>query len=468
VVRHFTAGSVVALGVLGLGLAAGPPPETSVPPRPGQPAGRFGDTGAASCAAAGCHGRGGPAGSVGSEYSTWAERDPHRNAFAVLHDARSRSIQAARQAGPAERDGLCLACHTSARGDDGAASERSFGVSCEGCHGPAQGYLAAHYQDGWRALDRRQKWEGYGLYPTKSLAERARVCAGCHVGGAGAEVDHDLIAAGHPRLAFEYPAFHRLLPRHWRETQYGPDFEARAWAIGSVASAQAAVGLLEARAARAAGPGDRAWPELSEYGCFACHHDLGGPGRRGHGTIPWGTWYFPEAEAVARLTPFGSPPAGPGFADHLRGLMQSQSPRSEAVRDEAGRVARALDSWSAALQESADRDAAAGRQIDPGQVRAALDGLIGQALPGASAGPLAPTDWDRAAQHYLSVAALYSCLGQQGTRPRGPGLDDAVRAAAGPLRFPKGPGRWDSPRGFRPDDYRGTMGRLKTALSPTD
>src|SRR5437870_3137050 len=52
---------------------------------------------------------------------------------------------------------------------------------------------------------------------------RAETCAGCHVGapaGLGAplrDMNHDLIAAGHPRLNFDYATYLRALPPHWAE-----------------------------------------------------------------------------------------------------------------------------------------------------------------------------------------------------------------------------------------------------------
>jgi hypothetical protein len=49
------------------------------------------------------------------------------------------------------------------------------------------------------------------------------------------------------------------------------DFEARAWLLGQVVSAKAALDLLKYRADPEHG---KPWPEFAEYGCFACHHNL--------------------------------------------------------------------------------------------------------------------------------------------------------------------------------------------------
>src|SRR5262249_40039035 len=136
-----------------------------------------------------------------------------------------------------ESNRLCLDCHvhpsaTSAPRDAQFAFED--GVGCESCHGPAQEWLAPHSTYTWGQLGDPDKVR-LGLRPTKDLIERARGCVGCHVGAPGRDVNHDLLAAGHPRLNFEYGAFLANVPKHWderRDKARSPDLEARAWAIG--------------------------------------------------------------------------------------------------------------------------------------------------------------------------------------------------------------------------------------------
>ena len=82
---------------------------------------------------------------------------------------------------------------------------RQDGVNCESCHGPAQLWLAEHTQYGWNNRPPLEK-ERLGMRPTRELPERAAVCVGCHVGPPGRDMNHDLIAAGHPRLNFEFAA----------------------------------------------------------------------------------------------------------------------------------------------------------------------------------------------------------------------------------------------------------------------
>ena len=192
-----------------------------------------------------------------------------------------RSLDTAKkvEALPATKTALCLKCHSSNDGrcdNTGPRFLLSDGVGCESCHGPAGRWLTVHYRDDFRNQSPEYK-ASLGMRNTKDLATRAKVCTECHVGNVNKDVNHDLIAAGHPRLNFEYAAFLANYPKHWSRSRpdrpphpdFAPDFEARAWAVGQAASAQAALDLLAYRAEEKHG---RPWPEFAEYDCFACHH----------------------------------------------------------------------------------------------------------------------------------------------------------------------------------------------------
>ena len=123
---------------------------------------------------------------------------------------------------------------------------------------------------------------------------RAQSCAQCHVGSPHREVNHDLIAAGHPRLNYEHAAYHGRLHKHWRDEQdrrNNPEYELQLWAAGQLGSAEAALKLLQWRAGggedEQTGASDNAsvttkpvWPEFAEYECSACHHNLSYPSWR--------------------------------------------------------------------------------------------------------------------------------------------------------------------------------------------
>ena len=108
------------------------------------------------------------------------------------------------------------------------------------------------------------------------------------------DVDHAMIAAGHPRLMFEFSSYLANVPKHWSEKTKNPGFEIRTWLVGQLVSAQQALQLRADRAGRTA------WPEFAEFDCYACHHDLQQPSRRQEtapaahhpGSLRSGSWYF--------------------------------------------------------------------------------------------------------------------------------------------------------------------------------
>lgn len=427
--------------------------------------------GAASCAAAGCHGANVP-NHFGSEYGMWSSRDPHARAYAVLVQARSRDM-VRRWRGRDEEptaELACLKCHgplsAQLNPHDGSSEGdmAADGVSCEACHGAAENWLDAHYTADWRGLTPDQK-QGEGFLPTKNLAFRVGLCADCHVGRPGAVVDHDLIAAGHPRLAFEYTAYHELLPRHWEEKTY--DFTARAWEIGQVVGARAAVDLL---ASRAAGSSGSLPPEFAEYDCFACHHDLRAPSwrqQRGYdgrtpGLPAWGTWSLPMTAILAKeggLDPSVSAPHD--LTDRLFGVMLRPHPASGEVADRAASASARLKKWAEALQSAADLSAAGHKPLGRDEVRTFLLRLVEQAPPDDAA-----ANWDRAAQTYLAVAALYQTLAElhsgYATADRRAAVERLRCAVRFPGRPPEGP--LDSPADFTPARFRAALSGVGEAF----
>ena len=347
----------------------------------------------------------------------------------------------------AHKNKRCLDCHApavSGTGISGAEPLAPLGVGCESCHGPAEKYLTTHYQDEFKALTPKQKAERYGLFPTKDLAFRVAMCSPCHVGGNGKEVDHELIAAGHPRLAFEYTSYHRSpkYNRHWRETNYGSDFDARAWEIGEVASARAAAKLLSDRVHRAT---DRSWPELSEYSCFACHKDLSSPAwksstatDRKAGSLSWGTWYFSALDLAAG-------PNGAAEVATVRQLMERPISNRMAIVAAVNRLVNKLDARLQELQRAASagsRD----RPYDGKYLSVRFDSIVSHALD-ADRRHFRDLDWDGVTQHYLGAAAYYYSL----RRARTDRDDLSTRRTLGRVRdllsFPIG---YNSPKNVDP------------------
>jgi hypothetical protein len=405
--------------------------------------------GAASCATAGCHQHTGAAAKSGCEYTTWAVQDPHAQAYAVLAGERSRRIVRnlkglpnPRRARP-EKEPRCLGCHVLPGFRFGQTRRRdrfavSDGVGCEACHGPAEKWLHTHYRKSWAG-------EGPGFRRTKDLGVRAELCVTCHVGRKDLDVNHDLIAAGHPRLRFDFAAYLAVYPRHWSEAadrRDRPDFAARAWLLGKLVCAEAAADLLAHRAAQAI-KNKAPWPEFSEYECAACHHGLKAESdrwRRGRpGSLPWGTWYFALLPRLSRQT------RGGGFLkrESLEGLersMRAGLPREQDVLRKSKRVAAQVRGWRAAVEK-------AGR-LDPAAVRRLLASL-------AEDDRAVRAGWEEATQLYLALAALNPALADLDPDHRDrPGLSQALRALGEELAraFPKGgDSLFGSPSNFKPD-----------------
>ena len=231
--------------------------------RPHRP---FAYLGVGSCSAEACHGGKSNPGQRGAECLTWLKNDPHASAYTVLTSERSKEILlnyqgrsgAGELAAKPEQERLCLKCHVAIELDRHPVQDsfsKEDGVSCESCHGPASGWIAAHTLSGWRFLPDDAK-SLKGMKPMKGLAVRAQVCADCHVGSPEAEVDHDLIAAGHPVLRFEFASYHVQVPKHWNhyaERSSNRVFEVDAWREGQIASMQRATWAIppSARSSRA-------------------------------------------------------------------------------------------------------------------------------------------------------------------------------------------------------------------------
>jgi hypothetical protein len=443
------------LGALGLAIAVVRPdassqePPTGPPPRVlpgGEPARKPELQGAGSCASAACH-NGPGIGMLGREYAVALERDrsdlpfhykdKHAQAYDVLFSPLARQMEAALHPGAAPRpemNEVCLRCHVHPAFDsptrlrDGVAQFRlEDGVSCEACHGPAEHWLASHFRSAGTT-----NLLALGQADTRSLPGRMRGCVDCHVGAAGMDVNHDLIAAGHPRLSFEFASFHFLLHKHWDyakdrdptvDARGRRDFEARAWLLGQLASARAALTLLADRADPAAG---RPWPEFAEYDCNSCHHDLSKPGWRAAsqaGTLVPSDWYtslLPDAFAGLDIH---YDPEVRDAVSAVRTAMSTNRPNRRAVAEKARRAAVVLD------QRLRDANNGPGATVPVAE-------LLGRIARNAR--EQATHSADEAAQLYLGVHALRRARADLGillTPLRLPGL-------RGLLQFP--PARGDS------------------------
>jgi hypothetical protein len=428
----------VGLGLVLLGLIGGwcagsrsanPQAAPSAAARPAS----FQLQGVASCSTSGCHHGNGERGQKGSEYTTWALHDPHARAFEVLLEQRSREIEARLRGLPdiqearPEQSALCLHCHVQPGVDARPRSPRfnlADGVGCESCHGAAEKWLAPHR--GWKSLstdDRQAAFASHGMTWLRDPLTRARVCADCHVGTPAARVDHDLIAAGHPRLAFELGAYLAHLPRHWdgaAEKKALPDLEARSWAIGQVVTARRSLELLAEPA--------HAGPEFAAYDCISCHHDLRPKNRRDGlrsadtppGSLVWGSWPFALLPPAVDFQPMADRAALTAVLAELRQEMEKPAPADDAVRAKARQGVELLDRWL----QTADQ----GRYGDADFLRQTMTALRTDSGTG-----------DDLLQRYLALTALQQALTDVDGKPPDPKLQEYLGELRNKIRPPATP-----------------------------
>jgi hypothetical protein len=352
--------------------------------------------GQSGCLAAACHG--GPAAkALAGQFDArtwmasgtcWIASDPHRAAYEVLVSDQPRrpgqttAAEIMRRLGsavPATEDARCLACHTNpALAEPGHTTDarilalRREGVSCESCHGNAGGWLREHTTG-----------QTSGMTALVEVGNRATICVGCHVGAPAdrergypvRDINHDMIAAGHPRLNFDFAEYQRRLPRHWREKT--SNHPAREWIIGRVVHAEAACRLLADRAERAAANDPRSpWPEFAEFRCAACHHkfaDPGYPAASSNGSLKWQSVW-----PAAKLTDLES---------LLKPMRASRPLRAQEVIETARRAGWWLEHLRHSLASLSDADLAdEARPLFPRSVPPTADAdEMGQLLLGLAA-----------------------------------------------------------------------------------
>lgn len=398
--------------------------------------------GAVGCMAAACHGapadkllngRPGPT-SWAAAGSCWAAADPHTAAYSLLTDRPRHAVKVTaaqimakyRPGAKATDDARCLACHTNPTLAERPATPdvvalREQGVSCEACHGNAGQWLQPH--TAW-AGDRTQVYRDTGLRPLYDVGERAVACAGCHIGAPAdgdapvRDMNHDMIAAGHPRLNFDFAEYQRRLPKHWQEkdrTKGAPEplalNEAQVWYVGRLAHAEAACRLLADRARRAeAGDPRSVWPEFAEFNCAACHHNLRAPEADGEhwrksaeyldgrplGSVPWQTvWPVTHAPGLPQ------PRRATSDVAPLVKLMDGET--GETWPDGSPKVVRFAKSpgAKALAAGTADKLAALRRAAAKG-VTAPVSKAVEELFPPGA--PLVP-EWDSAEQLFFGLAA---------------------------------------------------------------
>ena len=420
-----------------------------------------------SCSASNCHGSLTCDPNVQvirrDEYHVWMD-DPHAKADHTLMGTKSQemfeqlglgtTLPPGKEASEAAKKHWknCQGCHDTNQHlsesipEADRANYVSEGVSCESCHGDSRDWLKLHVQDCWAKKTSTDEKHRHNFFAADDLPARIKQCALCHVGGGAADVNHDLISAGHPALKFEYTWYLSRLPKHWKpsRTEVATN-RSREWLIGQLVTAIAALEQLENRASAYAALDDSvqhsSWPELSEYNCFACHHDLIEPSwkqkqgflglEKGRLAIPWGNW---NLELIQILADQLNSPDSKEFSSAFKQLdqmLQGTEFPSAAASSKLSRIVRdKLQLWLKSCQ-SEDLD---------------IDRLLHEVV--LNQPEKLVSSWDKTASVMLGIATSHRNSKM---------FTEKLRSAMKQLRFPTEPTIVDSPRDFRSEQVSNAM-----------
>ncbi|MEO6041662.1 MAG: multiheme c-type cytochrome [Croceibacterium sp.] len=420
-----------------------------------QEGGRY--LGVASCAGSTCHGRaeGNGAEVRQDEIASWqtpsSPAGAHSRAVAVLGGIRARQITASLGLKEPTHEPACLGCHATfgPAAAYGPRFQQSDGIGCESCHGPASGWIASHYT----TAGSHRANVAAGLVPLENPQVRAAVCLDCHYGSASAGqfVTHRMMAAGHPRIAFELDLFSALQQHYdidadYRQRKGAPD-SVRMWAVGQAEALRRSTDLF----ARPGLGSEGIFPEFYFYDCHSCHRQIGdGPQRR-----------LTFESNPGRPIPFGQPPFNDENMIMLQAVARALAPGEAGAFDAASRAFhRAMgqgrpDAVAAALKlrgaAKGLSDAFAGRGADGGDAFTVVAAIADRTTSARF------TDYAGSVQAVMALDTLLNAMVRDGRITVGAAagirasLDRAYEAVK-------------SPESYNPDRFRAALGAAASAI----
>jgi len=419
--------------------------------------------GPGSCAATACHGSVKPVAEsriFQNEYTTWILKDKHSRAYQVLTgDVGERMAHILRLGAKAEEAPKCLACHAlyTTPEQRGRPFDVTEGVSCENCHGPAQGWLGQHTER--ESPEKHAASLRLGMADTRDVIHRTEKCLSCHLGTKEKFVDHEMIAAGHPDLFFELDSFSAVMPRHWkqpRESAPGKPAEdpnwvgVRDWSAGQAVQLRAAMERLIWRAKFERYDKKEIWPEYSELSCFACHHSLGmakdswrqehGYTGRRPGDPAWNASRYVVFRVLARQI-------DPATAQELDQRLAAVNDEMSKLNPDRGTVATAAAAAAPVAQRLAERLAT--MSYDSAFTLRAMQGIT------QDADNIALRDERAAEQATMALDSLYIAYSKQTS----PANAAEVRAAINGLFQ-----QLENPSAYNADQFGAALRRIRDLL----
>ena len=417
--------------------------------------------GVASCGGTTCHGRQEADGAVvrQDELMRWQEPSSatgsHSRAYAVLTNPRSQRIAYELGIGNPASAAMCLGCHS----DYVPASRRgprfqlSDGVSCESCHGGAgggdTGWLASHYAVGNTHAANVSR----GLYPLEDPRARASMCLNCHFGSTaeGQFVNHQIMAAGHPRLVFELDLFSTLQQHHDEDGDYarrkGRTNHVRMWAVGQATALERSLTLFQNQRFGTEG----LFPEFFFFDCHTCHRRI---------------YDDPNARPTGIANPSRPIPNGfPSYQDENM-IMLAAAARvvAPSLAERFDRDSRAFHGAMAEGRSAATAAAArlrdTARQLSNAFASASFNRQQNFGIIAAvSSEAIQPrfTDYEGSVQAVMATDTLLNALVSQGTLTEASvrGIRADINAAYAAVR---------EPNSYRPLEFRQALRRASTAI----
>lgn len=421
------------------------------------PTGNVAFVGVATCAGSVCHGRSEGNGAVVRQDELLHWQDPaskggaHSRAYAALTGKRGQQIAATLGLGSAAAAPACLGCHAT----DAPAALRgpvfhlNDGVGCESCHGAAGAWLPSHYT----MFGTHQANVALGMTPLENPQVRAGVCLDCHLGSTkpGHFVTHRMMAAGHPRIAFELDLFSTLQQHHDEDADYqarkGKSDSVRLWAVGQAEAVRRSLSLFAVPALAS----DGIFPQFTFYDCHSCHRRIYDQAER--------SLTF-EANP-ARPIPFGMPPYNDENIILLSAVAHVLTPGQAAQFDVAARnFHAAMGSGRPAAQAAAGKLAAAAGALSGALAKVGGGSDTAFTVVATIAGKATSprfTDYAGSAQAVMAVDTLLNALVKQGRV--------TVGAAAG-IRghIERAYAAVSSPNAYDPPAFRAALGEAARAI----
>ncbi|RZK00467.1 MAG: hypothetical protein EOO76_12695 [Novosphingobium sp.] len=413
--------------------------------------------GVASCAGSTCHGRSEGDGKVvrQDELMQWQEPSSkggaHSRAYSALTSPRGQKILSALGMGQGANASACLGCHATnaAVGERGPRFQLGDGVGCESCHGAASGWISTHYAVPATHVTNVAQ----GMIPLENPKARASVCLDCHFGSAktGQFVTHSMMAAGHPRVAFELDLFSDL-ERHWDDDadyrqRKGRGDSVRMWAVGQAEAVQRSLSLFQQPQFASEG----IFPEFYFYDCHSCHRSIDdqpnrarqfetNPGRpMPFGLPPYNDENIIMLSAVAQVLASGQASAFDSASRGFHTAMGQGRPQAVAA---AGKLRAAAASLSSAL---------AARAGNPDSAFTVIGAIAGKAVSPRF------TDYTGSAQAVMGVDTLLNALVREGriTVGAATGIRANVNRAYAAVA---------SPAGYDPPAFRAALGQAARSI----